>query len=102
MLGKYSRYAGYACIALAVFAGFKLAPAIIIPLLALVSTLFMVRGRMDIDKEVSRHAPPNRILEGAFLFAAQLLIVFVAYLLGYFAGSEAGVYFMDFVTGSRG
>lgn len=102
MLGKYSRYVGYACIILALVAGYKLAPAVLIPLLALVSTLFMVRSRMDINKDEMRHAPPNRLIEGAFLFAVQLMIIFVAYLLGYFAGSEGGAYFVDFLSGNRG
>lgn len=95
------RFIAYGCLIVAVIAGFKLAPAFIIPLLALVSTLFMVRGRLDIDKNKVRAEKPNLLVEGAFLFAAQLLIIFVAYLLGYFAGSDAGTYFMDFVTGNR-
>lgn len=102
MLGKYSRYVGYACIVLALIAGFKLATAALIPLLALVSTLFMVRSRIDINKTEMRHAPPNRLIEGAFLFATQLMIIFIAYLLGYFAGSEGGAYFVNFLSGNRG
>ncbi|WP_371397905.1 hypothetical protein [Fretibacter rubidus] len=102
MLGKYSKFVGYACIIMAAIAGFKLASAVLIPLLALVSTLFMVRSRMDISKTERRHAPPNRLIEGAFLFATQLMIIFIAYLLGYFAGSEGGAYFVDFMSGNRG
>ena len=95
------RYAGYIAILLALIAGLKTAPPYIIVPLALFSTMFMVRGRRDIDKNKTKAAPPNPIIDGMFLFSSQLMIVFLVYLLGYFSGSEAGEYFAEFVKGGR-
>lgn len=92
-----SRIIGYGCILAAAIGGFVLAPSFIILILALISTAFMVRGRMEIDKDKVRAAKPNPVADGAFLFAAQVMIMFIVYLVGYFAGSEGGAYFVDFL-----
>lgn len=95
------RYTGYLAIIIALIGGFKLVSPIIVLPLALFSTMFMIRGRQEVNRKNTNDAPPNPFVDGMFLFAAQLLIMFVVYLIGYFAGSEAGEYFVKFVTGDR-
>ena len=95
------RYAGYIAIIVALIAGYRNAPPYIIVPLALFATLFMVRGRREIDKNKTKATPPNPIIDGMFLFSSQLMIIFIVYLLGYFAASEAGSYFSDFMKGGR-
>lgn len=96
------RYAGYLAIIIALIGGFKLVPPVIVLPLALFSTMFMIRGRQAVNRKKTNDEPPNPFVDGVFLFIVQLLIMFVVYLLGYFAGSDAGTYFMKFVTGDRG
>lgn len=95
------RFIGYLGIALAVFAGFKMLNPVLILILALVVTLSYVKARRNIDNGAIRADRPNPFADGAYLFAVQLMVIFVAYCVGYFAASSAGDSFLSFLKGGR-
>lgn len=95
------KFLGYIGIAAAIVAGYFLLNPVLILILALVVTLSYVKARRNIDNDKVRAARPNPFVDGAYLFAIQLMVMFVAYCIGYFAGSPAGDNFMAFLKGGR-
>ena len=99
---KYlSTFIGYLLIILAAFMGaVHFNPRYLI-FVALASTLtFAARRRKDLIK--TPMAPDqNMFLDGLFLFCLQGLLMFTAYLIGYFLSSPGGDLFVNFLTGQR-
>lgn len=95
---KYVSYLGYI---LAIIAGFRGVTPLIIIIVALAMTLFLARDRANVDVGRPSAGKQNVFLDGVYFFFIQMLIVFVAYLIGIFAASSAGEMFGMFMTGQR-
>lgn len=95
------KYLGYVCIILAIAAGYFMWSGLAVLGLALVSTVFHATARQKDVKSTPMKLKPNMILDGAYLFFGQALILFAAYLIGVFAVSPAGDQFLAFFTGQR-
>lgn len=89
-LKKLINYVGYI---LAVIAGAKNITGFIIVIIALGTTLFFARSRRTVDVDRPSAGKQNPFVDGIYFFAIQVLIVFVAYLLGYFITSGGGEMF---------
>lgn len=95
------RYLGYIVIAMAAAAGFmRMHPGLIL-ILALISVLLHAASRRKALKEQPMAPDQNMIMDGAFLLVSQILIMFLVFLLGYFASTEAGELFGKFFSGQR-
>lgn len=92
-------YFGYVIIILAIVAGYTQAPILLVPLFALVSTFAFSGARRKATKE--DQSRPGALVDGIYLFAVQCLILFTAYLMGHFGGTEAGDMLWRFMTGQR-
>ncbi len=90
---------GYGIIVLAVIAGYFKMPVGMVAGLALIASLLFAETRRGLSKE--KTLKPNPFVDGIYLFFMQFLMLFAAYLIGYFAATEAGDAFMKFVTGDR-
>lgn len=95
------KYIGYTILLLAFIAGFMKFPGVLILVFALISTLIFAKKRRATLKATPMSVEQNMILDGAFLFALQAMIMFVAYLLGIFANSAGGEMFLMFLSGQR-
>ncbi|CAM3867393.1 hypothetical protein [Litorimonas haliclonae] len=93
------KYLGYLLIILTAVAGFLKWPWILIFVFAAVSTFAFAKVRRDALKNTPMAPDQNMILDGAFLFFGQTLIMLVAYLLGVFAAAPTGELFMKFISG---
>jgi len=87
------KYLGYAGFVLAIIAGARHVHGSVIIALALGVTLLFSRSRRNIDKARRSALPPNPFFDGIYFFASNLLVVFVCYILGYFAASGGGEMF---------
>ena len=87
---KYIGYLGYI---LAIIAGARNVTGLAVIVIALSMTLFFARNRSAVDVDRPSAGKPNAFIDGIYFFAIQLLIVFVAYLLGYFITSGGGEMF---------
>lgn len=85
------RYLGYALIIAAFAAGYVGFHPLIIPALALVSTAIYASFRRKALKRQSLAPDQNMILDGAFLLAVQTIIMFTAYILGWFLINKVSV-----------
>jgi sterol desaturase/sphingolipid hydroxylase (fatty acid hydroxylase superfamily) len=83
-------YLGYI---LAMIAGARNVTALVIVIIAVGTTLFFANKRRTIDRGRPSAGVQSPVLDKIYFFFAQLLIVFVAYLLGYFATSAGGELF---------
>ena len=95
------KYLGYLCIIAGIAAGFNRIPGVVVLGLALISTIAFASARRRDLKSTPMQLKPNMVLDGAFLFFGQSLIMFTAYLLGAFAISPGGAEFVRFLTGQR-
>jgi len=95
------KYLGYVCIIIGIAAGFYRVPGVIVLGLALISTIAFASARRKDLKSTPMQLKQNMVLDGAFLFFGQSLIMFAAYLLGAFAISPGGAQFVSFITGQR-
>ncbi len=95
---KYISYLGYI---LAIIAGARNATGLIIVIIAFAMTLFLARERRNVDVGRPSAGKQNAFVDGVYFFFIQLLIVFVAYLIGVFASSSAGEMFGMFISGQR-
>jgi len=85
------KYLGYALIAVAFAGGYvDFHPASILGL-ALVSTLIYASARRKALKEQPQAADQNMILDGAYLLAGQTMIMFAAYILGWFFANRVAL-----------
>lgn len=95
------KYIGYLLLLLSGIAGVLGARVWIVFLLALLSTFVFANARRRILKGTPQAPDQNMVLDGAFLFFGQLLIMFAIYLLGVFIGSPGGDLFADFLSGKQ-
>ncbi len=97
----FGKYAGYALIGLAGWMGYVSFNPRYLIFAALASTLIFASQRRKVLKETPMAPDKNMILDGLFLFILQALLMFTAYLLGYFAASSGGDMFVEFLKGGR-
>ena len=100
-MNKYAKYIGYGFIALSGWMGYVSFNPRYLIFVALGSTLIFANLRRKDVKTTPMRPDQNMILDGLFLFALQGLLMFTAYLLGYFAASDAGALFGSFLSGQR-
>jgi hypothetical protein len=98
---RFGKYIGYALIVLSVWMGFVSFNPKYLIFVALASTLIFANNRRKDLKSTPMAPDQNMILDGLFLFALQGLLMFTAYLLGYFAASAGGDLFAEFLRGGR-
>ena len=78
------KYLGYALILASMTSGYiGLHPAAVI-IFALISTFVYAAARRKALKEQPQAGDQNMILDGGYLFAGQTLIMFAAFILGWF------------------
>jgi len=91
------KYLGYILILLSIAAGFMKWPWILIFAFALVSTFVFANDRREALRNTPQAPDQNMLLDGAFLFFGQTLIMLVGYLLGVFAVAPTGELFLRFL-----
>jgi hypothetical protein len=96
-----TKYLGYAAYILAIIAGARNITLLVIVFLALGVTLLFARKRRNVDLSRPSAGKQNPFVDGIYFFAIQLLIMFVAYLIGVFAASSAGEMFGMFISGKQ-
>lgn len=87
------KYLGYFGFVLAIIAGARHIHGVIILVLAFGITLLFGKARRNVDKTRRSALVPNPFFDGIYFFASNMLIVFVCYILGYFATSGGGEMF---------
>ena len=95
------KYIGYILLLLGGVAGYMGVRVWFVVLLALLSTILFSSARRQNLKETPQAPDQNMLLDGAYLFLVQLLIMFAIYLLGVFIGSPGGALFGDFLSGKQ-
>ena len=100
-MNKYGKYIGYALIVLSGWMGYVSFNPRYLIFIALASTLVFAAQRRKDLKSTPMAPDQNMILDGLFLFALQGMLMFTAYLLGYFASSAGGDLFGQFLSGGR-
>ena len=95
------KYIGYILLLLSGVAGFMGVRIWFVILLALISAFVFASARRKNLKETPQAPDQNMLLDGAYLFVGQLLIMFAIYLLGVFIGSPGGALFGDFLSGKQ-
>lgn len=78
------KYLGYGVILAAFIAGFLTIHPAIIVIAALISTFIYAAARRKALKQQPQAPDQNMLFDGAYLFAGQLLIMFTAFILGWF------------------
>ena len=84
------QYLGYVGIAIAVYAGIAPWHPGVVLILALFTTFLFSGARAKSRKREVHREKPNMMMEGAFLYAGQVLIMFIAYLIGWFYVNQFG------------
>ena len=95
------KYIGYLLLLLSGIAGYTGVRVWFVMLLALVSTALFASARRQNLKDTPQAPDQNMLIDGAYLFLIQLLIMFAIYLLGVFIGSPGGALFGDFLSGKQ-
>ena len=95
------KYIGYVLLLLSGVAGYLGVRVWFVVLLALLSAFVFASARRKNLKETPQAPDQNMLLDGAFLFVGQMLIMFAIYLLGVFIGSPGGALFADFLSGKQ-
>jgi len=95
------KYIGYVLLLLSGVAGYLGVRVVYVVLFALVSAFAFATARRKILKETPQAPDQNMLMDGAYLFLGQLLIMFAIYLLGVFIASPGGDLFADFLTGKQ-
>ena len=95
------KYIGYILLLLSGVAGFMGIRVWFVVLLALLSAFVFTSARRKNLKETPQAPDQNMLMDGAYLFLGQLLIMFAIYLLGVFIGSPGGSLFGDFLSGTQ-
>jgi len=95
------KYIGYVLLLLSGVAGYLGVRVWFVFLLALLSAFVFSSARRKNLKETPQAPDQNMLMDGAYLFIGQLLIMFAIYLLGVFIGSPGGSLFGDFLSGAR-
>lgn len=85
------KYLGYAVIFVALAGGYiGFHPALIVGL-ALISTLIYASARRKALKNQPQAPDQNMLLDGGYLFVGQTLIMFAAYILGWFFANRVAL-----------
>ena len=85
------KYLGYALILVAIAGGYMgFHPALVVGL-ALISTLIYASARRKALKNQPQASDQNMLLDGAYLFAGQTLIMFAAFILGWFFANRVAL-----------
>ncbi|MEP3891684.1 MAG: hypothetical protein ABJN69_14595 [Hellea sp.] len=85
------KYLGYAVILVALAGGYiGFHPALIVGL-ALISTSIYASARRKALKSQPQAPDQNMVLDGAYLLAGQAMIMFAAYILGWFFASRVAL-----------
>lgn len=100
-MNKYAKYIGYALIVLSGWMGYVGFNPRYLIFVALASTFIFANLRRKDVKTTPMRPDQNMILDGLFLFTLQGLLMFTAYLLGFFTASDAGALFGNFLSGQR-
>ncbi len=95
------KYIGYVLLLLSGVAGYLGVRVWFVFLLALLAAFVFSPARRKNLKETPQAPDQNMLMDGAYLFIGQLLIMFAIYLLGVFIGSPGGDLFGDFLSGKR-
>ena len=95
------KYVGYVLLLLSGVAGYLRFRIWWIVLLASLSAVLFASARRKLLKETPQAPDQNMLMDGAYLFLGQLLIMFAAWLVGYFIWSPGGDLFADFLTGKQ-
>ena len=95
------KYIGYPLLLLSGVAGYTGVRVWFVMLLELVSTALFASARRQNLKDTPQAPDQNMLIDGAYLFLIQLLIMFAIYLLGVFIGSPGGALFGDFLSGKQ-
>lgn len=95
------KYIGYILLLLSGVAGYLGVRIWFVFILALLSAFVFTSARRKNLKETPQAPDQNMLMDGAYLFLGQLLIMFAIYLLGYFIASPGGSLFADFLSGRQ-
>ena len=95
------KYIGYALLLLTGIAGYLGIRIWFVVLMAFLSAFVFMSARRKNLKETPQAPDQNMVMDGAYLFLGQLLIMFAVYLIGYFIGSPGGGLFADFLAGRQ-
>lgn len=95
------KYIGYVLLLLSGVAGYLGVRVWFVVLLALLSAFVFLSARRKNLKETPQAPDQNMLMDGAYLFVGQLLIMFAIYLLGVFIGSPGGAFFGEFLSGQQ-
>ena len=95
------RYVGYLLLLLSGIAGYLGVRVWFVVIFALLSAFVFSSARRKNLKETPQAPDQNMLMDGAYLFLGQLLIMFAIYLLGVFIGSPGGALFGDFLSGKQ-
>lgn len=85
------KYLAYILLVIAFVVGHQSWHPLFIPSLALGATLMLTSVRRKHVKARPHTENVNMVLDGAFLFAVQLLIMFTVYILGYFIANRVPI-----------
>ena len=83
------KYIGYILIAIAFIGGVMPWHIAVVPVCAVVSTLVYMSARRAEVKPKNYTGDRNMVIDGAYLIAVQMLIMFTAYLLGWLIINQA-------------
>lgn len=95
------KYIGYILLLLSGVAGYLGVRIWFVLILALISAIVFAAARRTNLIETPQAPDQNMLMDGAYLFLGQLLIMFALYLLGFFIGSPGGDLFADFLSGQQ-
>jgi len=85
------KYLGYALILVALAGGYVGFHPVLILALALISTLIYASARRKALKSQPQAPDQNMILDGAYLLAGQTMIMFAAFILGWFFANRVAL-----------
>lgn len=85
------KYLGYALILVALAGGYAGFHPVLIVALALISTLIYASARRKALKSQPQAPDQNMLLDGAYLLAGQTMIMFAAYILGWFFANRVAL-----------
>ena len=95
------KYIGYVLLLLSGVAGYLGIRIWFVVLLALLSAFVFSSARRRNLKGTPQAPDQNMLLDGAYLFIGQMLIMFAIYLLGVFIAGPGGGLFGDFLSGRQ-
>ena len=95
------KYIGYILLLLSGVAGYLGVRVWFVVIFAMLSAFVFMSARRKNLKETPQASDQNMLMDGAYLFLGQLLIMFAVYLLGVFIASPGGGLFVDFLSGRQ-